>query len=75
MTVAMPMMVTSEFSIELTMLSCIPLKTSSALVQINVTCTTIKGSTIQRILRNRMKITNINSRAEAQPSVAPSSST
>ena len=69
------MMVTSELSIELTMLNCIPLCTSSASVHRIATTTTASGTSTQRMLRNRTRITAANRPNDHQNSFRPSSST
>ena len=62
---AIPTIVTSELSIELTMLNRIPQTTRIALVQMTVTATSTIDSSTQRALRNRAKMTNPKSASEA----------
>ena len=61
----MPTMVTSELSIELTMLSRMPHTTRIALVQMTVTATSTTDNSTHRTLRNRPKMTSPNSTNEA----------
>ena len=64
-TVAIPTMVTSELSIELTIERRIPQSTRIAFVQATVAATSTIESTTQRRLRNKAKITSPNSSNDA----------
>ena len=71
----MPMIVTSELSIELTMLNRSPLRVNIASVQVIEMKTTAIGSIIQRMLRNRITITNASKATDHKNRMRPSFST